>query len=428
MDADRGLGERQTQLQGGTTLHSTPTQFIPALNGLRAIAALAVFAHHASQNGLLPTVFQQARAGQLGVMLFFCLSGLLMAELYIRQDATWASVRNFVCARFARIFPLFAVVVVGSALIYHFDTRFPFQLDAVAATKHLLLFGDGLTMWSISVEFQFYAAFVGLWLLYAALPKRHRNIGLALVCIGLVLALWMAGYPGERIAITHYGQFFLVGVLAAIILWHAPATAGTGRAASFVLPLLLAFDVLAAVILRPSDYDCYRSLPLLILAGTIVLAGAGGKGFFAERVLGSQLMVYLGDVSFGVYLLHRPVLYFWQNLIGIDLHSKAMFLIAMATLLATSHLAYRWIEQPMRHALSPNAVRSSTAKYYSPSSFASSRREHLEAKANIPTGNILVGRQAGNQIEKLEDKSNVLSAIGRKVSIAQRGQFNVFET
>ena len=83
-------------------------------------------------------------------------------------------------------------------------------------------------MWTISVEFQFYAAFVGLWLLYAALPERHRKIGFALFCIGLVLALWRAGYPGGKIAITHYGQFFLVGVLAAIILWHAPATAEMG--------------------------------------------------------------------------------------------------------------------------------------------------------------------------------------------------------
>jgi peptidoglycan/LPS O-acetylase OafA/YrhL len=169
-------------------------------------------------------------------MLFFCLSGLLMAELYIRQDATWASVWNFIRARFARIFPLFAVVVVGSALIYHYDTGFPFHLDAVAATKHLLLLGDGLTMWSISVEFQFYAAFVGLWLLYAALPKRHQK--------------WAV--------LSGRGS-------AAIILWQASAATGLGRAASFVLPLLLALDVLASVIPGPSAHDCYRSHPSLHL-------------------------------------------------------------------------------------------------------------------------------------------------------------------
>jgi peptidoglycan/LPS O-acetylase OafA/YrhL len=322
-------------------------RFIPALNGLRAIAALAVLGMHASQKGLLPAVFSEASTGTLGVMLFFCLSGLLMAELYLRQDATSESLWKFIRSRFARIFPLFSVVVIGSALIYHFDTRFPFKLDAIAATKHLLLFGDGLTMWSISVEFQFYAMFVGLWVLYAALPERHRDIGLALVCIGLVLALWIAGYPGERIAITHYAQFFLVGVLAAIILWYAPEI--TGKAV-FALPFLFALTILISIDLGPSD-DLYRSLPLLILTGIIVLCGATGKGFFAEAVLGSRTMVYLGNISFGVYLLHRPVMYFWQTFIGLHLHWSAMFLIVMATLLAVSHLTYTWIEQPARRTL-----------------------------------------------------------------------------
>ena len=334
-------------------LTARPTQFIPALNGLRAIAALTVFAFHASQNGLLPEGLARSNSGPLGVMLFFCLSGLLMAELYIRQDVSVGSVWNFVRARFARIFPLFSVIVVGSALIYHFDTRFPFQLDATGAAKHLLLFGDGLTMWSISVEFQFYALFIALWVLYAALPERHRNIGLALICIGLVFALRVAGYPGGKIAITHYGQCFLVGVLAAIILWHTQTAAAIGRTASLVLPFLLALGVLLWVILAPTD--CYRALPLLILTGTIVLASGAGMGFFAGRVLGSKLMVYLGEVSFGIYLLHRPVMYFWQELIGLRLNGTAMFLIITATLLAASHLAYRWIEQPARRALSPSS-------------------------------------------------------------------------
>jgi len=176
-----GMGNRLRAAHDGVR---TP-QFIPALNGLRGIAALAVFHWHAAHEGFLPQAFSRTDAGERGVMLFFCLSGLLMAELYLRQDATSASVWRFVCARFARIFPLFTVVVIGSALIYHFDSRFPFRLDAFAVFKHLLLFGDGLTLWSISVEFQFYAIFVGLWLLGAALPQKHRIVDFALVCVGL---------------------------------------------------------------------------------------------------------------------------------------------------------------------------------------------------------------------------------------------------
>jgi peptidoglycan/LPS O-acetylase OafA/YrhL len=328
------------------------TQFIPALSGLRAIAALAVLGMHLSSKGLLPRVFVGARTGELGVMLFFCLSGLLMANLYLRHEATPASLWRFVRARFARIFPLFAVVVIGSALIYHFDSRFPFHLDALDAAKHLLLFGSGTTIWSISVEFQFYAAFIALWLLYAALPDRYRESGLVVVCIGVILALWTLGYPGGRIAITHYGQIFLIGVLAAMIFWHAPE--GLGRAASLLLPVLLALDVTTALVLGPSEYDCYRSTALLVLTGAIVLCGAAGQGFFAERILGSRSMVYLGEISFGLYLLQKPAIYFWKTLgvlLGLHLHGNKLLVLILATLLVAAHLAYRFIEQPARRAL-----------------------------------------------------------------------------
>jgi peptidoglycan/LPS O-acetylase OafA/YrhL len=327
------------------------SQFIPALNGLRAIAALSVFTFHAAEEGFLPVVIARADAGGRGVLLFFCLSGLLMAELYLRHDASWTSLWRFIRARFARIFPLFATVVICSALIYHFDHRFPFGLDASGVVKHLLLFGHGATLWSISVEFQFYAIFVGIWLLYAIPPEKYRNFGFTLVCIGLMLVLWIVGYPGKPIKITLYGHFFLAGALAAVILRQAKASNLIGRAANFMLPLLLALYALGSFVLGSSHQE---SFPLLILTGSIVLAGAVGKGFFAERVLGSQLMVYLGDVSFGLYLLHRPVMYFWRDLVGLHFHWTIMFLTVTATLLAASHLAYRWIEQPARRAIAPD--------------------------------------------------------------------------
>jgi hypothetical protein len=59
-------------------------------------------------------------------------------------------------------------------------------------------------------------------------------------------------------------------------------------------------------------------------------------------------------VSFGLYLLHRPVMYFWRDLAGLHLHWTIMFVTVTATLLAASHLAYRWIEQPARRAIAPD--------------------------------------------------------------------------
>jgi len=136
---------------------------------------------------------------------------------------------------------------------------------------------------------------------------RHFPRGAEISALGWSASDWYSrgGWPdtpgrGSRLPIMGSS---LVGVLAAI------TATGLGRAGSFVLPLLFALDVLAPVILGPSAHDCYRSFPLLILAGTIVLAGTVGRGFFAERVLGSRLMVYLGEVSLGLYLLHRPVMY-----------------------------------------------------------------------------------------------------------------------
>ena len=109
-----------------------------------------------------------------------------------------------------------------------------------------------------------------------------------------------------------------------------------------------------ALVLGPSDYDCYRSTALLILTGAIVLCGAAGQGFFAERILGSRSMVYLGEISFGLYLLQKPAIYFWRTLgvlLGLHLHGNKLLVLILATLLVASHLAYRFIEQPARRAL-----------------------------------------------------------------------------
>jgi peptidoglycan/LPS O-acetylase OafA/YrhL len=68
----------------------------------------------------------------LGVLPgFFALSGFLMAALYLRQEPSMFSVATFARARFARIYPLFALAIIGSAFVYHIDQTFPLRLTSV---------------------------------------------------------------------------------------------------------------------------------------------------------------------------------------------------------------------------------------------------------------------------------------------------------
>jgi peptidoglycan/LPS O-acetylase OafA/YrhL len=320
------------------------------LTGLRAVAALLVYLTHASSEGLLPGSMHKTPIGESGVMLFFALSGFLMAALYLRQDFTWFTVRSFVTARFARIYPLFAVVVLASALWFRVDHGFIFNLTGRKTLEHLLLAGDGLTLWTISVEFQFYAAFVGLCAIYAVLPRNIRDLGLGALCVGLIIMLAVLGFPGGRIAITHYAHFFLVGCLAAIVVWNvAPVKWG----ADLVLAILFGSLLLSVANLPPltPEANSFRFLPLLIITGAIVLFVANGTGIIADRFLGSKVMVYLGEVSFGLYLLHRPTFYLWLNVLGIKLHWTLMFLLVTVTVICFAHLAHICIERPARALL-----------------------------------------------------------------------------
>ena len=322
--------------------------FIPALGGLRALAALAVYADHAAQMGMAPRQMGHLWwVGECGVMLFFTLSGFLMADLYLRQGSSMFSVATFARARFARIYPLFALTVIGSAVVYHIDQTFIFQIGKREALEHLLLFGDGLTLWTISVEFQFYATFIALWLIYAMLRVDHRDGVFALICTSLILLLWLAGFPGERIALTHYAQFFLVGILAALASWHLPRD--PSRWADWALPIglgLMGLGVLLAKFAQAGD--AFRQTWLLTLTGVIVMSAAISNGFFS-RCLGCRVLVYLGEISFGIYLLHRPMIYLWYRL---DLAVPEPFAIPTVTLLLIGvSSAYRLIEVPARELI-----------------------------------------------------------------------------
>jgi peptidoglycan/LPS O-acetylase OafA/YrhL len=314
---------------------------IPALSGLRAIAALSVFFCHACRRYFGADVPNDP----MGVMLFFVLSGFLMAWLYLDLKPSGANVAAYARARFGRIYPLFAVAVIGAATLFAIDPDFPYRMTGSETVKHLLLAGtDVRTLWTVSIEVQFYAIFVLLWSLYWAIG-RHRKLGLGLVCAAVIVVFLVL--EGGPLSIERGGLLFW-GVIAALV-YRQMAGSTWLHALGTLCPLLMAGYF--ALLLIPFSPAAYEFVPLQFLIAATVLSSACASGWFVERFLGSERLAWLGNISFGVYLLHRPAMYFVSEMGGDVLPGTVQLVAVLALTLTLSQVAHVWIEKPARSAL-----------------------------------------------------------------------------
>lgn len=272
-----------------------------------------------------------------------------MAHLYMHRKPSIQSVGEYVRARIARIYPLFASVCLLSTLLYYsIAPDFPFQMDLQQLGLHLLGAGAGLTIWTISSEFQFYVIFIFLWLIYAQLGAQRR-ISFSFLTLVMIGLLWAMGFPGGRIAITGYLQVFLVGMLAELILPLA-ADKLAKKTAEIALVILLIIFV-AAYFIAPLTIGgrwVYHDMPLVFAMGALVLFATLASDSFIGRLLSTRPMLWLGEVSFGIYLLHRPVMYALEKLLPANLHWSIMSILLFVLVGIAAHLAHILIEKPGR--------------------------------------------------------------------------------
>jgi|TARA_B110000902_G_scaffold261419_1_gene336155 peptidoglycan/LPS O-acetylase OafA/YrhL len=143
-------------------------QNIKQLTGLRGLAALIVFISHAANEELIAN-FLGNGFGQLGVMLFFVLSGFLMAHLYLEKIPNCSNIKVFFIARVGRVFPLFFILVILSYIVKtQVYENFHYQVNDISIlTKSLLFIKASNEFWTIPIEVQFYVMFILLWFLSA---------------------------------------------------------------------------------------------------------------------------------------------------------------------------------------------------------------------------------------------------------------------
>jgi len=351
---------------------------IRGLDGLRALAVVAVIAYH-----LWPTTLP---GGYLGVDVFFVVSGFLITTLLLRQMARTGNLDmpGFWRRRARRLLPaLGAVLVVGTLAArlvepdllvgsgrqwlgaLTFSTNW---LEIAAGTSYFDATQPELfqPLWSLAIEEQFYLVWplvlVGLVLAVAALRLREGARLIALVVAGAAVlsavAMALVHAPGDDPTRVYYGTgTHAFGLLAGAAL----AIGATGRRRVLpdttwarALPWAgLAVLLVLVLTLRAEGTFAYRGGIALgsLAALALVAACAHGRSARFLRVLEMRPAVWVGERSYGLYLWHWPVILVVAAQLGDTPGSRLWWRTALVALVASFGLAalsHRYLEQPVR--------------------------------------------------------------------------------
>ena len=366
---------------------------LPALDGLRALAVLAVLAYHLG--------FGWARGGYLGVDLFFVLSGFLITSLLLEEHEDTGTIRlaAFWGRRARRLLPaLFAMVTIVMAYVVvegrYGRTDFAAAIDlhqlrlqAIATLLYVANWQDIVSQhsyfaqfsapnplqhtWSLAIEEQFYVfwPFVTLGLLAKGLRSRRSlgttvSVAIAIASTALMAVLFVPGTDPSRV---YYGTDTRLADLAvgAVLAWvtaRRPDTPpGVARALRVAAPLSLA-GLIAMMVLAgtpggiPSDFMFQGGFLVASVLCGVVVADVRRPGSVLATGFSWRPVVAIGLVSYGVYLWHWPVIVLFTGArTGL---SGAGLLVARLALIAALVLAsYFVIELPVRRQWLPRRAR-----------------------------------------------------------------------
>ena len=328
----------------------------PDIDGLRAVAVLAVVAFHVSS--------RVVSGGFAGVDVFFVISGYLITGLIQKQlDAGRFGFLDFYKRRIKRLLPAYAVVSlftldVSSYLLIPND--YIFYTTSLAASWAFCsnvffsmlswgYFGQRteefplLHTWSLSVEEQFYFLFPALLLLLQRrLGRAKVPVLIAAAVVFVALSEWKTGRVGTYFLLPYRAHELLIGALAFFASERKPAG---GRHAA-LLAVLGAVLVLGSLFLLRREMHFPGLNSLYPSVGTALLLYAGTGSNAVSALLSHKRLVAIGLISYSLYLWHWPIFSFLRYR-QIELTAP----VALAAVLLSVGLAYltwRYVEMPIR--------------------------------------------------------------------------------
>ena len=329
------------------------------VDGLRAIAALAILAFHLDLAGFT--------GGFVGVDIFFVISGyVILRSILPDLESGRFSITHFFIRRMRRILPALTVVLVatlaagvlilspaelnelaesalatmavGANFFFHDRTGY---FASAAYTRPLL------HMWSLGIEEQFYI------LVPVTLAAMTRFFGIRAAVPIVILTLGSFAYALiTATAISENHAFYMpmarfweiaTGACVAVV----ERRCGLLRKTSDLAALFGVTAIAAAVVLLGSDWGGQQWAVIAVLGAVAIIAAGAPRGNMVAAVLSSRAVVWVGHISYSIYLVHWPLIVFWRLCTARPLLGYEQALILVLTIAIAATLS-SYVETPMR--------------------------------------------------------------------------------
>ncbi|WP_052255417.1 acyltransferase family protein [Salinicoccus sp. YB14-2] len=348
------------------------SRYMPGLDGLRAIAVIAIILYHLNPRWL--------PGGFLGVDTFFVISGYLITSLLLREyhNTQMIDLKNFWIRRFRRLIPavfFMTSVVITYVLIFESGIIRTVKEDGIAAFLYMsnwwYIIEDVsyfeasepkplMHLWSLAIEEQFYIIWPAALLILLLKIKNYKHIMLIIFMMTLISLIWMMvlTVPFEDNSRVYFGtdtrlQTLLLGVLLAYIWPPFKLKKDIGQKIKVWIDgvgvgALLVLVIIFITVDDSSHWIYYGGLYLITLVTLLLIASSVHPSTVLPKILGNPLFLWVGTRSYSLYLWHYPIII----LINVNfVQGQIPYYIILLQILLTiifAEISYKWIETPFR--------------------------------------------------------------------------------
>lgn len=354
------------------------------IDGLRAIAVLGVIIYHAFPQSL--------KGGFVGVDVFFVISGYLITGIIYKEFGKNFNLYGFYKRRARRVFPALLTVLITTLILGYFtllDTEYMHLGKHVKSNSYFFInfalvkeagYFDTLVMskplnhlWSLAVEEQFYI-FWPLILYFSWKKGGVVTITTLLIAVSFCMNIYFTFNNPTEAFFLPFGRAWelLSGALLALLSRNNTYSKLKAGIDNFLGKLIYSdyknnvhtLNNLASVtgficiicnlyFIRQSHFPGFYAL--LPIIGTFLLISAGPEGCLNKRILSNKFLVYIGLISYPLYLWHWPILSFVYILETQFLTDNIKY-VAVALSFILAHLTYIMIEKPLRSSKNLTAI------------------------------------------------------------------------